>query len=341
MLEESPAVSMTVLKLSHHHQQQISAVKDKTNAGGGGGGGITSAASVKMDSMMHIDSNDETNAMAASGGLVKAGGPQPPPANHQQQQTTNSRPSHISFSVAALLADTRPSSRHRSPPSFLSSQSPPLEPSTPYRSEHPLTSSDEELNDDESEQGSAVDVEVLRDSSSPVNTPTPTTPPPLHPGARMSASSVDTLSARFMLAGAHGPGAGVVTPVRPTPFSALAAAAAAYSAGLQHHHPAPHHQPNSWAASTLVGHYPGAMFPGPAAAAAAFAAAGLGGSPGEQQVKLTAVRRVLRGGTPCRHMQAHQNCKCNLPNMYYVLWLGGSSFKIRNLLTFSTSSSLL
>jgi len=295
MLEESPAVSMTVLKLSHHHQQQqISAVKDKTNAGGGGGGGISSAASVKMDSMMQIDSNDETKAMAASGGLMKAGAPQPPPANHQQQQTTNSRPSHISFSVAALLADTRPSSRHRSSPSFLSSQSPPLEPSTPYRSEHPLTSSDEELNDDESEQGSAVDVEVLRDSSSPVNTLTPTTPPPLHTGARMSASSVDTLSARFMLAGAHGPGAGVVTPVRPTPFSALAAAAAAYSAGLQHHHPSPHHQPNSWAASTLVGHYPGAMFPGPAAAAAAFAAAGLGGSPGEQQVKLPQCESVAR-----------------------------------------------
>lgn len=300
MLDESPAVSMTVLKLSHHHQQ-ISAVKDKTNAsgGGGGGGGISSAAIAKMDSMMQIDSNDETNAMAAAGGLVKSGAPQPPPANHQQQQTTSSRPSHISFSVAALLADTRPSSRHRSPPSFLSSQSPPLEPSNPYHSEHPLTSSDEELNDDESEQGSAVDVEVLRDSSSPVNTPTPTTPPPLHPGVRMSGNSADMLPARFMLAGAHGPGAGIVTPVRPTPFSALAAAAAAYSAGLQHHHPAPHHQPNSWAASTLVGHYPGAMFPGPAAAAAAFAAAGLAGSPGEQQ--------VLHTADAARRMNAYYN----------------------------------
>lgn len=329
MLEESPAVSMTVLKLNHHHQQ-ISAVKEKTNAGGGGGGGISSAATAKMDSMMQIDSNDEANAMAAAAGLVKSGAPQPPATNHQQQQTTNSRPSHISFSVAALLADTRPSSRHRSSPSFLSSQSPPLEPSTPYQSEHPLTSSDEELNDDESEQGSAVDVEVLRDSSSPINTPTPTTPPPLHPGARMSGNSPDMLPARFMLAGAQGPGAGIVTPVRPTPFSALAAAAAAYSAGLQHHHPAPHHQPNSWAASTLVGHYPGAMFPGPAAAAAAFAAAGLGGSPGKQEDSLTTELQIMRDGTPCRPTQAHQNYKYDLLNTNYLLRLGRSCLKIRD-----------
>jgi hypothetical protein len=268
--------------------------------------------------------------MAAAAGLVKSGAPQPPATNHQQQQTTNSRPSHISFSVAALLADTRPSSRHRSSPSFLSSQSPPLEPSTPYQSEHPLTSSDEELNDDESEQGSAVDVEVLRDSSSPINTPTPTTPPPLHPGARMSGNSPDMLPARFMLAGAQGPGAGIVTPVRPTPFSALAAAAAAYSAGLQHHHPAPHHQPNSWAASTLVGHYPGAMFPGPAAAAAAFAAAGLGGSPGKQEDSLTTELQIMRDGTPCRPTQAHQNYKYDLLNTNYLLRLGRSCLKIRD-----------
>jgi hypothetical protein len=280
MLEEPPAISMTVLKLSHHHQQ-LSAAKDKSNSvamatGVGAGGGISPAATAKMDSLVQVDSTDETNAMTASGGIVKAGAqlqPQPQVANHQQQQTTNSRTSHISFSVAALLADTRPTSRHRSPP---------LESSTPYQSEQPLTSSDEELNDDESEQGSAVDIEVLRDSNSPVSTPTPLTPPPLPPGGRLSGGPADVLSARFMFASGHGPGGGVVTPVRPTPFSALAAAAAAYSAGLQHHHPAPHHQPGSWAASTLVGHYPGAMFPGPAAAAAAFAAAGLAGSPGEQ-----------------------------------------------------------
>lgn len=288
MLEESPAVSMTVLKLSHHHQ--LSAAKDKSNSvvvatGGGSGGGLTSAATVKMDSMMQLDSSDETNAMATAGGAVKAGAqlsPQPPPANHQQQQTASSRPSHISFSVAALLADTRPSPRHRASPSFLQSQSPPLESSTPYQSEHPLTSSDDELNDDDSEQGSAVDVEVLRDSNSPVNTPTPLTPPPLQQGG----GSADMLSARFMLAGGHAPGAGMVTPVRPTPFSALAAAAAAYTAGLQHqHHHAPQHHHSSWATSTLVGHYPGAMFPGPAATAVAFAAAGLGGSAGEQTAR--------------------------------------------------------
>ncbi|XP_069674196.1 muscle segmentation homeobox-like [Periplaneta americana] len=281
MLEESPAASMTVLKLSHHHQQQLSS-KDKhvgVATGGGvagaatGGGGISSTAAAKMDSAMHLDSGDEAT--------TKPPAPQVPPASHSNhQQTTNSRPSHISFSVAALLADTRPSPpRRRSSPSFLS-QSPPLETTAPYQSEHPLTSSEDELNDDEdaeSGQGSVVDVEVLRDSNSPVNTPTPTsTPTPMTPPPSRLGG--------FMLAGGHTPGAGMVTPVRPTPFSALAAAAAAYSAGLQHHHPAAHHQPNSWATSTLVGHYPGAMFPGatsamgPAAAAAAFAA-GLGGPP--------------------------------------------------------------
>jgi len=44
-----------------------------------------------------------------------------------------------------------------------------------------------------------------------------------------------------------------VTPVRPTPFSALAAAAAAYSAGLQQHS-----SPSPWS----LGHYPGSLFPG-------------------------------------------------------------------------------
>lgn len=44
-----------------------------------------------------------------------------------------------------------------------------------------------------------------------------------------------------------------VTPVRPTPFSALAAAAAAYSAGLQQHS-----APGPWS----LGHYPGSIFPG-------------------------------------------------------------------------------
>jgi hypothetical protein len=278
MLEQPPAVSMTVLKFSHHHQQ-LSAAKDKSSSvrmstGGGTAGNICPAATTDMQT----DCGDDTTAAATAAGIVKQGvplSPQPQVVNHQQQ-TTNSRSSHISFSVAALLADTRPTPRHRASPAFLSSQSPPLESSTPYHSEQPLTSSDDDLNDDESEQGSAVDVEVLRDSNSPGSTPRP-----LHP----TGSAADVLSARFMLAGGHGPGGGgsVVTPVRPTPFSALAAAAAAYSAGLQHHQPAPHHQPPAWATSTLVGHYPGAMFPGPAAAAAAaFAAAGLGGSPGEQ-----------------------------------------------------------
>ncbi|XP_067008112.2 muscle segmentation homeobox [Anabrus simplex] len=218
--------------------------------------------------------------------------------NHHQHQQTNSRSGHISFSVAALLADTRPSVRSPRSPSCLISQSPPLEQRSQH-SEQQLTSSDEEVNedDDESGQGSIVDVEVLRDSNSPVHTPTPTstptplTPPPPSLISNPAAGRIgDTMllpgSARFMLG--HGPGGGMVAPVRPTPFSALAAAAAAYSAGLQHHHPAHQHVPpgggNSWATQALVGHYPGAMFPGaasamgPAAAAAAFAA-GLGSNP--------------------------------------------------------------
>lgn len=62
-----------------------------------------------------------------------------------------------------------------------------------------------------------------------------------------------------------------VPPVRPTPFSALAAAAAAYSAGLQQHS-----APGPWAA---LSHYPGALFPGTGLPPGAFGG-GLTGSSG-------------------------------------------------------------
>lgn len=63
-----------------------------------------------------------------------------------------------------------------------------------------------------------------------------------------------------------------VPPVRPTPFSALAAAAAAYSAGLQQHS-----APGPWAA---LSHYPGALFPAAGLPPGAFGG-GLTGSSGK------------------------------------------------------------
>lgn len=63
-----------------------------------------------------------------------------------------------------------------------------------------------------------------------------------------------------------------VPPVRPTPFSALAAAAAAYSAGLQQHS-----APGPWAA---LSHYPGALFPTAGLPPGAFGG-GLTGSSGK------------------------------------------------------------
>lgn len=144
----------------------------------------------------------------------------------------------ISFSVAALLADTRP---RRTP--------------TPVdNGPSPILASSEEQDDEDmflesggEDEGSIVDVEVCREGETP----------------RTSPSSVSSLlqqqaqgMARLMLP---------VTPVRPTPFSALAAAAAAYSAGLQQ----PHSQ--GWG---VHGHYPGPpVFPN--------FGGGLSGSPGK------------------------------------------------------------
>lgn len=233
MLDET-ATSMTILKINH---QQVSSVN-------------RSSPPCKMET---VDSSDENLSTPSPNNLSKV--LQHGANNNNQPQ----RPGLISFSVAALLADTRPSARNSPPPVA------------------PVSSEEDEDDDVESGQGSVVDVEVLRDSSA--STPYESTPPQL-------------ALPRFV----HHPGGGMVAPVRPTPFSALAAAAAAYSAGLQqqHHHHSPHGAGGgggggggggSW---TLVGHYPGAVFPGaspmgPAAAAAAAAAfaAGLGGSPGE------------------------------------------------------------
>lgn len=182
------------------------------------------------------------------------------------------------FSLAALLADTRP--RQKSPHSV--TQSPPPE----ERLDHPLTSSDEELEDDESgHEGSIVD--VCRDSNSP-DMRSPATPEP-----RMGADLVlPPGSARFLLGGG-----GMVTPVRPTPFSALAAAAAAYSAGLQHHGAAGH-PGNPWQTSPLVGHYP--MFPGGSAGIGPTFTSGLAGSPDSANGEPPKLKCNLRKHKPNR-----------------------------------------
>lgn len=145
----------------------------------------------------------------------------------------------ISFSVAALLADTRP---RRTPTPVDNGPSPILASSEEQDDEDMFLESGAE------DEGSIVDVEVCREGETP----------------RTSPSSVSSLlqqqaqgMARLMLP---------VTPVRPTPFSALAAAAAAYSAGLQQ----PHSQ--GWG---VHGHYPGPpVFPN--------FGGGLSGSPGKQ-----------------------------------------------------------
>ncbi|KAK6622008.1 hypothetical protein RUM44_001815 [Polyplax serrata] len=119
---------------------------------------------------------------------------------------------------------------------------------------------DENAEDDvESSAGSIVDVERDGESRSP--TPSDIT------NHLIQSRKLEIGSARFML-GEPTP----VPPVRPTPFSALAAAAAAYSAGLQQHS-----APGPWAA---LSHYPGALFPTAGLPPGAFGG-GLTGSSGK------------------------------------------------------------
>lgn len=116
----------------------------------------------------------------------------------------------------------------------------------------PEDDDDDDLDLEESglEDEENIDVEALRRSSPGNHSSGAATPPLLPPTASQSSSAVNSflqhpasslMAARFMLGSQH-----PVTPVRPTPFSALAAAAAAYSAGLQHSTP-------SW--PSVHGHY--------------------------------------------------------------------------------------
>lgn len=141
--------------------------------------------------------------------------------SNNSPQLSQNKNGHISFSVASLLADTRPS-KSVSPQQTLNLSSPTV----------PSHSSDEEY--DSTQEDSIVDVEDLnseRKSLSPSK-------------EQQDLYLSQTRERDFQLNQG---------PIRPTPFSALAAAV--YQAA----HP-------NWATQGLVGHFPGPspMFQGPA-----------------------------------------------------------------------------
>lgn len=244
-----------------------------------GGGGVTGNLLLHhhhhhhhMNNISINNNNDDTAAVVTSG------------SPRSSSVMAAARPSgHIKFSVAALLADTRP-----------------------VRSPTPGSVYDDDMDtpeDDDDEDRNSVDVETTGDGNSRrggrrCSSSTPDrgrSPMPLHPSPPLSSSSaaaahhhhhqhnpfqptggvaaMQAARAAFMMSGGAAPGSGhhggqhhPVAPVRPTPFTAFAAAAAAaYSAaGMQH--PA---APGAWHP-----HYAG-PFP-------AFGSAGLNsGSPGK------------------------------------------------------------
>lgn len=148
-------------------------------------------------------------------------------SNSPQQQLTASKNGHISFSVASLLADTRPT-RSRSP-----HQNPSANPSASPQHHH-HHSSDEEY--DSNQEDSIVDVEDLNSDQKSDSPSKDSDQFSVHPRER------DFQRENLMNQG----------PIRPTPFSALAAAV--YQAA----HP-------NWAHQGLVGPFggPGPMFQGP------------------------------------------------------------------------------
>lgn len=139
--------------------------------------------------------------------------------NSSPQQLSQNKNGHISFSVASLLADTRPS-KSVSPQQISS-------PTVPSHS------SDDEY--DSNQEDSIVDVEDINAEKSP-------SPSPSKEQQELYLSQ--NRERDFQQ---------IQGPIRPTPFSALAAAV--YQAA----HP-------NWAAQGLVGHFPGPapMFQGPA-----------------------------------------------------------------------------
>lgn len=141
----------------------------------------------------------------------------------QQQQLTSSKNGHISFSVASLLADTRPTRSHS--PSL---DNPPA--TSPSSQNH--HSSDEDY--DSNQEDSIVDVEDLNSTQK-------------HEESSGKDYVVHQRDRDFQSEGVVSQG-----PIRPTPFSALAAAV--YQAA----HP-------NWPHQGLVPPFggPGPMFQGP------------------------------------------------------------------------------
>ncbi|XKL63341.1 hypothetical protein PGB90_005705 [Kerria lacca] len=131
--------------------------------------------------------------------------------SRNQDCSNNRGANHISFSVAALLADTR------------NSKTPSPIPEKPaVSSEDDIPDNDEDLDLESGEDDENIDVEVIkRETASPNNSRTP--PNAFSSFLHNPTSSI--MAARFMF------GSQPITPVRPTPFTAIAAAAAAYTAG--------------------------------------------------------------------------------------------------------------
>lgn len=158
--------------------------------------------------------------------------------NNVNQQITTSKNGHISFSVASLLADTRPTRPSGSPGAVSPAPAATMPSSVSIPTTSPTTnhSSDEEY--DSNQEDSIVDVEDLNSEQ------------------QKSADSPSKEQQELYLSQQHRDREfsrdGLISPIRPTPFSALAAAV--YQAA----HP-------NWASQGLVGPFsgPGHMFQGP------------------------------------------------------------------------------
>lgn len=157
------------------------------------------------------------------------------------QQLTTNKNGHISFSVASLLADTRPTRPATMSPGAASSPPPaatiPSSVSIPTTSPTTNHSSDDEY--DSNQEDSIVDVEDLNSEHQKSGSP--------------SKEQQDFLTQQHRDFARDGAILSTQGPIRPTPFSALAAAV--YQAA----HP-------NWASQGLVGPFPGPghMFQGPA-----------------------------------------------------------------------------
>lgn len=174
--------------------------------------------SVQSMTIQSIDSLNTKNAETMQSLSEKS--------QNQQQKQTASKNGHISFSVASLLADTRP----------VKSTSPESHPNSSLSPQH--HSSDDDY--DSNQEDSIVDVEDLNcsDQKSDIS---------LSKDSEHFLRQSQRERAEFQRDGTISQG-----PIRPTPFSALAAAV--YQAA----HP-------NWAAQGLVTPFggPGPMFQGP------------------------------------------------------------------------------